>query len=70
VSRSVRPRHLGRPTTTATRCSAEELLESTDLPIEQIASRVGYRSAAVLREQFTLRRGVAPRDYRRTFSRN
>ncbi len=48
---------------------AEELLETTSLPIEQIADRVGYRSAAVFREQFTARRGVAPRDYRRTFSR-
>lgn len=48
---------------------AEELLETTSLPIEQIADRVGYRSAAVFREQFTARRGVAPRDYRRTFRR-
>ncbi|HSZ44774.1 MAG TPA: helix-turn-helix domain-containing protein [Streptosporangiaceae bacterium] len=47
---------------------AEELLESTDLPIERVAAQVGYRSAAVFREQFVLRRGVAPRDYRRTFS--
>jgi transcriptional regulator GlxA family with amidase domain len=30
---------------------------------------IGYRSAAVFREQFTARRGVAPRDYRRAFSR-
>jgi transcriptional regulator GlxA family with amidase domain len=48
---------------------AEELLETTDRSIEQIACHVGYRSAAVFREQFTLRRGVTPRDYRRTFSR-
>jgi transcriptional regulator GlxA family with amidase domain len=48
---------------------AEELLETTELPIEQIADQVGYRSAAVFREQFALRRGVAPRDYRRTFTR-
>jgi transcriptional regulator GlxA family with amidase domain len=48
---------------------AEELLEDTGLSIEQIAARVGYTSAAVLREQFVLRRGVAPRDYRRAFSR-
>jgi transcriptional regulator GlxA family with amidase domain len=49
---------------------AEELLETTDLPIERIAGRIGYLSAAVFREQFTLRRGVAPRDYRRTFGRH
>jgi transcriptional regulator GlxA family with amidase domain len=49
---------------------AEELLETTDLPIDEIARRVGYGSAAVLREQFVLRRGVPPRDYRRTFGRS
>ena len=48
---------------------AEELLEATDLPIEQIAAQVGYRNPAVFRDQFALRRGVPPRDYRRTFSR-
>lgn len=47
---------------------AEQLLETTDLPVEEIARRVGYSSAAVLREQFTERRGVAPRDYRRAFA--
>src|SRR6185437_16270312 len=46
---------------------AEELLETTDRPVEQIAGQVGFRSAAVFREQFAARRGVAPRDYRRTF---
>jgi transcriptional regulator GlxA family with amidase domain len=48
---------------------AEELLETTDLTVQQIADRVGYTSAAVLREQFVLRRGIAPSNYRRTFSR-
>ncbi|WNO77019.1 GlxA family transcriptional regulator [Streptomyces sp. AM8-1-1] len=48
--------------------SAEELLETTDLPVEEIAHRVGYGSAAVLREQFVRRRGVPPRSYRRTFT--
>ncbi|MFD5765060.1 GlxA family transcriptional regulator [Streptomyces sp. NPDC127049] len=47
---------------------AEELLETTDLPVEEIARRVGYGSAAVLREQFVRRRGVPPRTYRRTFT--
>jgi transcriptional regulator GlxA family with amidase domain len=47
---------------------AEELLETTSMPIEQIAERVGFRSAAVFREQFAARRGVAPRAWRRTFS--
>jgi transcriptional regulator GlxA family with amidase domain len=48
---------------------AEELLETTSLPIDQVAERVGYRNASVFREQFTTRRGLPPRDYRRTFSR-
>ncbi|NJP94769.1 helix-turn-helix domain-containing protein [Nonomuraea sp. FMUSA5-5] len=46
---------------------AEHLLETTDLPVEEVARRVGYGSATVLRERFVARRGVAPRDYRRAF---
>ncbi|MFF5975518.1 GlxA family transcriptional regulator [Streptomyces sp. NPDC012769] len=48
---------------------AEELLETTDLPVEEIARRVGYGSAAVLRDQFVRRRGIPPRSYRRSFTR-
>ncbi|MYT26480.1 helix-turn-helix domain-containing protein, partial [Streptomyces sp. SID7760] len=48
---------------------AEELLETTDLSVEEVARRVGYGSAAVLREQFVRRRGVPPRIYRTTFTR-
>ncbi|MFF0435424.1 GlxA family transcriptional regulator [Streptomyces sp. NPDC004327] len=48
---------------------AEELLETTDLPVEEIARQVGFGSAAVLRAQFVRRRGVPPRSYRRSFSR-
>ncbi|WP_142269885.1 GlxA family transcriptional regulator [Streptomyces sp. SLBN-115] len=47
---------------------AEEFLETTDLSVEEIARRVGYGSAAVLREQFVRRRGVPPRSYRRAFT--
>ncbi|GAA3260548.1 GlxA family transcriptional regulator [Streptomyces lavendulae] len=48
---------------------AEELLETTDLPVEEVARQVGYGSAAVLRAQFVRRRGVPPRTYRRSFTR-
>jgi transcriptional regulator GlxA family with amidase domain len=48
---------------------AEELLETTDLPVEKIARRAGFGSDAALRELFTKRRGVSPRAYRRAFSR-
>ncbi|HLL68543.1 MAG TPA: helix-turn-helix domain-containing protein [Micromonosporaceae bacterium] len=47
---------------------AEELLETGDRPLEEVAHRVGFGSAATLREQFVRRRGVPPRDYRRTFA--
>ncbi|MEV6394886.1 helix-turn-helix domain-containing protein [Streptomyces sp. NPDC051907] len=48
---------------------AEELLETTDLPVEEIARQVGFGSASVLRAQFVRRRGVPPRSYRRSFTR-
>jgi AraC-like DNA-binding protein len=48
---------------------AEELLETTDLGVEEVAGRVGFGSAAVLRERFGRRRGTSPRAYRRTFAR-
>ncbi|MEU3774615.1 helix-turn-helix domain-containing protein [Streptomyces sp. NPDC032472] len=48
---------------------AEELLETTDLPVDEVARLVGFGSAAVLRAQFVRRRGVPPRSYRRSFTR-
>jgi transcriptional regulator GlxA family with amidase domain len=47
--------------------AAEELLETGDLPVEEVARRVGFTTAAGLREQFVRRRGVPPRAYRRSF---
>jgi transcriptional regulator GlxA family with amidase domain len=47
---------------------AEELLETGTLPIEDVARMSGFGTAAALREQFVRRRGVPPRDYRRTFA--
>jgi transcriptional regulator GlxA family with amidase domain len=44
---------------------AEELLETTDLGIEEIARLVGYRTGSVLRKNFTRARGIPPRTYRR-----
>ncbi|MGN9846950.1 GlxA family transcriptional regulator [Nonomuraea sp. H19] len=46
---------------------AEELLETTDLPVETVAREAGFGSVAVLREQFVNRRGVSPRAYRNIF---
>ncbi|MHA3701942.1 helix-turn-helix domain-containing protein [Jatrophihabitans sp. YIM 134969] len=46
---------------------AESLLEETDLPIEQVAERVGFGAADTLRHHFARRRGVGPLAYRRTF---
>ena len=44
-----------------------ELLESTDLPVETVAARGGFGSAALLRHHFGQHVGVAPAEYRRTF---
>ncbi|MFI9584902.1 helix-turn-helix domain-containing protein [Streptomyces sp. NPDC052236] len=46
---------------------AQSLLESTDLPVEQIGERSGLGSAANLRRHFSRTVGVSPTDYRRTF---
>lgn len=47
---------------------AEELLENSILPIEQIANRVGFGNAAAFRHHFTATRGTSPQAYRKTFS--
>lgn len=46
---------------------ARELLESTDLAVEQIAARCGFGTAAGMRQHFATVVGVSPRRYRATF---
>ncbi|MFC4115035.1 GlxA family transcriptional regulator [Nonomuraea zeae] len=46
---------------------ARELLESSDLPVELIAGRVGFATAASLRQHLHAAIGVSPQTYRRTF---
>lgn len=46
---------------------AERLLEGSTLPVDEVAKRAGFGSAAGLREHFVRERGVTPQAYRRTF---
>lgn len=46
---------------------AADLLESTDLGLDEIARRVGLGDAALLRHHFKALRGATPRAYRATF---
>lgn len=46
---------------------AQELLETSDLSVEQIASRTGMGTATTLRRHFSHQVGVPPETYRRTF---
>ncbi|MFH8558546.1 GlxA family transcriptional regulator [Streptomyces celluloflavus] len=46
---------------------ARQLLETTDLPIEHIADRTGFGSAATLRHHFTRHTGTSPHAYRTAF---
>jgi transcriptional regulator GlxA family with amidase domain len=47
--------------------AARLLLESTDLPVDEVARRSGFGSGAALRAQLRAVLGVAPLAYRRTF---
>lgn len=46
---------------------AQQLLETTDLPIDCVASQVGFGTTLSLRQQFTAQLGTSPSDYRRSF---
>lgn len=46
---------------------AQQLLETTDMPIKCVASQVGFGTALSLRQQFAAQLGTTPSGYRRTF---
>lgn len=46
---------------------AQQLLASTDLPVEAIATRVGMGTATNLRQHFRAATGMTPADYRRRY---
>lgn len=46
---------------------AQEMLEQSMLSVEEVAQRVGYSSAALLRHHFQAHVGVSPTQYRRQF---
>ncbi|MET9699730.1 helix-turn-helix domain-containing protein [Streptomyces sp. NPDC006529] len=47
--------------------AAQQLLEETDLPVEEVATRCGFGSAVSLRPAFVRRLGLSPRAYRQAF---
>lgn len=47
---------------------AQQLLETTDLPVERIATEVGFGAALSLRQNFSEQFGTTPSEYRRIFS--
>ncbi|WP_395245957.1 GlxA family transcriptional regulator [Agromyces sp. MMS24-K17] len=49
---------------------ARELLETTDLPVDDVASRSGLGSPANFRVHFKRATGLAPQQYRRAFGRD
>lgn len=48
--------------------AARQLLEASDLSVEQVADRVGFGSSVVLRDHFRREVGVPPQAYRRSFA--
>ncbi|MGW1376901.1 GlxA family transcriptional regulator [Streptomyces sp. NPDC002446] len=46
---------------------AQQLLETTDLTVDQIAEQSGFGSATTLRHHFALRTGTSPQSYRAAF---
>ena len=46
---------------------AQRLLEGTDLPVEEVAARAGFGTAAGLRQHFARALATSPTAYRRAF---
>jgi transcriptional regulator GlxA family with amidase domain len=46
---------------------AQQLLETTDMPIECVTSEAGFGTTLALRQQFAAQLGTSPSNYRRTF---
>lgn len=46
---------------------ARRLLETTDLPVDQVAADAGFGTAAALRQHLATTIGVSPTAYRHTF---
>ena len=46
---------------------AQRILETTGVPLEVVAARAGFGSAATMRSVFARRLRTSPRAYRRTF---
>lgn len=46
---------------------SQELLETTDLPIERVSEQVGFQSAITFRQTFRQKLGVSPVEWRKTF---
>ncbi|ESZ11268.1 hypothetical protein X737_29840 [Mesorhizobium sp. L48C026A00] len=46
---------------------AKQLLEETDLSVDEVAFMVGFGAAATLRNHFKAKLGTSPADYRRRF---
>lgn len=49
---------------------AQQLLETTDAPVERVATACGFGNAATLRRHFRRILGTSPDAYRRTFTTN
>jgi transcriptional regulator GlxA family with amidase domain len=48
---------------------AKQILETSDMPVEDVAWEVGYQDPAAFRRMFRKLSGTSPNDYRKRYSR-